>query len=133
MNLLPTSLKILMAPHSHTYKHFITSICNALELAGLNPKIYASHSFRCGAASAATATGYSNYEIQLIGRWHSNTYKLYIKSDPKQVLHLSSLCHMAHPHLTPYKPPALWGFTALASVGPPPVVVMSRTRRGIMT
>jgi hypothetical protein len=97
-----------------SYKHFITSIRNALELAGLNPKIYAGHSFRRGAASAAAAAGYSDYEIQLLGRWRSDAYKLYIESDPKRILHLSSLLHMAHPHLTPYEPPALRGFTALA-------------------
>ncbi|KAF5337417.1 hypothetical protein D9611_003081 [Ephemerocybe angulata] len=97
-----------------TYTHFVDSIRDALERAGLNPKLYAGHSFRRGAASAAAAAGYSDYEIQLLGRWRSDAYKLYIETNPQRILHLSSLLHMAHPHLTPFEPPALRGYMSLA-------------------
>ncbi|KNZ80852.1 Integrase/recombinase xerD like protein, partial [Termitomyces sp. J132] len=97
-----------------SYSHFVKSIRNALSLAGLNPEIYAGHSFRRGAASAAAAAGYSDYEIQLLGRWRSDSYKLYIDNDPNRILHLSSLLHVAFTHLAPFEPPALRDFTAMA-------------------
>lgn len=97
-----------------SYSHFVASIRTALESAGLNPKLYAGHSFRRGAASAAAAAGYSDYEIQLLGRWRSDAYKLYIETNPQRILHLSSLLHMAHPHLIPFEPPALRDYAVLA-------------------
>ena len=39
---------------------------------------YTGHSFQWGAASSAVAVGYSDYEIQLLGCWCSDTYLLYI-------------------------------------------------------
>lgn len=97
-----------------SYTHFIASIRTALELAGYNPSLYAGHSFRRGAASAAAAAGYSDYEIQLLGRWRSDAYKLYIETSPQRILHLSFLLHMDHPQLVPFKPPALRDYTSLA-------------------
>ncbi|KAJ6536092.1 hypothetical protein B0H19DRAFT_914985, partial [Mycena capillaripes] len=52
---------------------------SALEAAGLNPSLFAGHSFHRGAANEAAAAGYSDYEIQLLGRWRSDSYKLYIE------------------------------------------------------
>jgi len=97
-----------------SYNYFISSIRSALTLAGHNPKFFAGHSFRRGAASSAAAAGYSDYEIQLLGRWRSDAYKLYIETNPQRILHLSSLLHMAHPHYVPFEPPALRDFTTLA-------------------
>ncbi|KNZ77989.1 hypothetical protein J132_02632, partial [Termitomyces sp. J132] len=90
-----------------SYTYFVNAIRSALALAGLSPECFAGHSCGIGAASAAAAAGYSDYEVQLLGRWHSDSYKLYIKNDSSQILHLSSLLHMAFINLTPYKPPAL--------------------------
>jgi integrase len=97
-----------------SYTSFITAIRSALESAGLNPKLYAGHSFRRGAATEAAAAGYSDYEIQLLGRWRSDAYKLYIETSLSRILHLSSLLHMDHPHSIPFEPPALRDFTAMA-------------------
>ena len=97
-----------------SYNFFVDTIRVALESAGLNPKAYAGHSFRRGAASEAAAAGYSDYEIQLLGRWRSDAYKLYIETSLNRILHLSSLLHMAHPHSIPFEPPALRDYTALA-------------------
>ncbi|KAF5384415.1 hypothetical protein D9615_003302 [Tricholomella constricta] len=97
-----------------TYDFFVKSMRDALELGGHKPSIYAGHSFRRGAASEAAAAGYSDYEIQLLGRWRSDAYRLYIEADPNRLLHLSSLLHMAHTHTIPFEPPALRNFTALA-------------------
>jgi len=97
-----------------SYKFFVNSIRTALELAGLNPKNYAGHSFRRGAASSAAAAGYSDYEIQLLGRWRSDAYKLYIETNHQRILHLSSLLHMDQTQYVPFEPPSLRNFTPLA-------------------
>ncbi|KAG5724053.1 Integrase/recombinase xerD like protein [Termitomyces sp. T112] len=97
-----------------SYTHFLKEIRNALALAGISPEPFTGHSFWQGAASVAAAAGYLDYEIQLLGRWHSDAYKLYIENNPVRLLHLSSLLHMAHPHLAPFKPPALRDYTYMA-------------------
>ncbi|KAG5734538.1 Integrase/recombinase xerD like protein [Termitomyces sp. T112] len=97
-----------------SYTCFVTTIRDALSAAGINPAPFTGHSFQHGATSTAAATGYSDYEIQLLGRWHSDSYKLYIENDPACILHLSSLLHMAHTHLAPFEPLALQDYTALA-------------------
>ncbi|KAI0820425.1 hypothetical protein BC628DRAFT_1276145, partial [Trametes gibbosa] len=45
---------------------------------GLDSSKYSGHSFRRGAATSAAAVGYADHEIQLLGRWRSDAYKLYI-------------------------------------------------------
>ncbi|KAJ3233174.1 hypothetical protein HDU78_006634, partial [Chytriomyces hyalinus] len=43
-----------------------------------NPAHYTSHSFRIGGATAAANLGYTEYEIQVLGRWHSDAYMTYL-------------------------------------------------------
>ncbi len=43
---------------------------------------YTSHSFRRGAATSARLAGLSEDEVQLLGRWKSNCYRLYIETHP---------------------------------------------------
>lgn len=43
---------------------------------------YSGHSFRRGAATSAREAGLSDGEIQLLGRWKSDAYKLYIQANP---------------------------------------------------
>jgi hypothetical protein len=50
-----------------------------LTFAGLNLKNYKSHSFRIGAATTAWAKGFSEEQIQQIGRWNSEAFKKYIR------------------------------------------------------
>ena len=47
--------------------------------AGLESKLYTTHSFRIGAASSCAAKGMSNSEIQRLGRWQSDAFKRYIR------------------------------------------------------
>jgi hypothetical protein len=96
------------------YKAFVAGIHSSLEAAGINPKRFAGHSFRRGTASEAAATGFSNYEIQLLGRWRSDAYKLYIENPISRILHLSKQLHMAHPYSIPFEPPALRDYTPVA-------------------
>lgn len=50
---------------------------------------YSGHSFRRGAATSAREAGLSNDEIQLLGRWKSECYRLYIVTHPSRILAVS--------------------------------------------
>lgn len=43
---------------------------------------YSGHSFRRGAPTSAREAGLSDSEIQLLGQWQSDAYKLYIQANP---------------------------------------------------
>ena len=59
---------------------FCTVLKRAVEVSGYDSKLYKSHSFRIGAATKASGLGYSELEIQRMGRWGSNSaYKNYIR------------------------------------------------------
>ena len=68
---------------------------NRLISIGMDPSLYSGHSFRRSAASAAAAVGYTEHEIQLLGRWRSDAYKLYIDVPKDRVLGLSARLHLA--------------------------------------
>jgi hypothetical protein len=55
-----------------TRSSFISSLKSRLSQIGLDSSAYSGHSFRRGAASSAATIGYSDYEIQLLGRWRSD-------------------------------------------------------------
>lgn len=57
---------------------------------------YSGHSFRRGAATSARDAGLSNEEIQLLGRWKSDSYRLYIVTHPAHILR-ASLRHQLLP------------------------------------
>src|SRR5882724_214908 len=73
-----------------------------------------SHRFCLGVASLAATIGFNNYEIQLLGRWYSNSYKLYINNSQAHLLSLSSHLHWVIPHGQPYEPPSLLLLSYLA-------------------
>lgn len=81
---------------------FIKELKLRLAAIGLDESLYSGHSFRRGAATSAASVGYSDYEIQLLGRWRSDAYKLYIDVPSDRTLHLSSRLHLA---LTPLPAP----------------------------
>ena len=74
---------------------FISTLKTCLLATSLNSLLYSGHSFRCGAASATASVGYADHEIQLLGRWHSDAYKLYINVSRDWVLGLSAHLHLA--------------------------------------
>lgn len=47
---------------------------------------YSGHSFRRGAATSARIAGLTEDEIMLLGRWKSDSYRLYIKTHPAYIL-----------------------------------------------
>jgi hypothetical protein len=81
---------------------FISLLKARLAHLNLDQSLYSGHSFRRGAATSAATVGYNNYEIQLLGRWRSDAYKLYIDTPPDRTLQLSSRLHVA---LAPFPAP----------------------------
>ena len=57
----------------------------SLQFAGCNTAMYKAHSFRIGAATHATSRGYSDQDIQIMGRWHSHAFKKYIRIPVLQI------------------------------------------------
>jgi hypothetical protein len=78
-----------------------------LMTAGFDAIRFSGHSFRCGAASSAAAAGFTKFEIQQLGRWRSNAYKLYIDVSHPHLLNLSARLHWAIPAAPPFKPLSL--------------------------
>ena len=70
---------------SLTRERFVAKVREALAAAGINHTKYAGHSFRIGAASTAARCGIADSTIQLLGRWESSAYLLYIRT-PRDTL-----------------------------------------------
>ena len=64
---------------------FTEEIRNLLSLGGLEPKHYAGHSFRIGAATTAAAVNIPAWLIKTMGRWSSDCFERYIRT-PKDTL-----------------------------------------------
>jgi hypothetical protein len=86
---------------------FVASLRMLLTAAGFDSSQYAGHSFRRGAASSAAAAGFTEFEIQQLGRWRSDAYKLYIDASRPRLLNLSARLHWAVPTAPPFEPPSL--------------------------
>ena len=56
---------------------------------GMEPKGYSGHSFRIGAASTAAALGLNDTLIQRAGRWRSEAFRLYVRTQDKQLAAIS--------------------------------------------
>ena len=54
-----------------TKARFVEAVREALGLTGLDPKAFAGHSFRIGAATTASTCGLN---LQMLGRWSSSAY-----------------------------------------------------------
>ncbi len=72
-----------------TKQIFVARIRHALQLAGLNPKEYAGHSFKSGAATTAAARGLGDATIKMLGRWESSAYQVYIKTSRDKLANYS--------------------------------------------
>jgi hypothetical protein len=62
-----------------TRSFFNSQLQLSLKFAGLNLKNCKTHSFRIGAATTAWAKGFSEEQIQQMGRWNSKAFKKYIR------------------------------------------------------
>lgn len=75
----------------------IQTVRKYLALVGLDPSKYAGHSWRPGAATAAKMAGFQEDDIQLLGRWKSNAFKLYFDLPPVHILRVNASLHWASP------------------------------------
>lgn len=66
--------------------------------AGLNPNIYAGHSFRIGAATVVHLKGIQNYTIMTLTRWKSNAYQRYVRVTQEHLAHISTHIAILQPH-----------------------------------
>ncbi|GLB44052.1 hypothetical protein LshimejAT787_1502360 [Lyophyllum shimeji] len=90
-----------------THKFFIEAVCSALLATGFEANKYTGQSFRQGTAASAANASYSEVEIQRLGRWRSDAYKLYIEVFTTRILHISSLLYWVQPSVTIFEPPIL--------------------------
>ena len=78
------------------------TVREALSNQGLDIKRYSSHSFRIGAASAASAAGLSDSLIKFLGRWRSSCYQRYIR------LNVDTLQEVPHRLMSVNKVAKVW-------------------------
>ena len=74
-----------------TKSRFIAKVREALSSAGIDAKPYSGHSFRIGAATMAGRKGLSSEKIQILGRWESSAYLLYIRLSREELSSVSKL------------------------------------------
>lgn len=82
----PHSPLFIMDEFNHGPMHrdkFIHILRSLLMRIGLNNSRYAGDSFRIGAATAAAAAGVEDHMIKDLGRWSSDCYVRYIRTDPE--------------------------------------------------
>ena len=72
-----------------TKPRFISELRTALSAVGLEQASFAGHSFRIGAATAASRAGLSDSIIQILGRWSSAAFLSYIRTPRRQLAALT--------------------------------------------
>jgi len=72
-----------------TREHVVARLQELAIIAGLGQGNWNGHSFRRGAATWAAEVGISENEIQTLGRWRSDAYKVYIEFSRKERISLS--------------------------------------------
>ena len=78
-----------------TRDKLVSHLRMALTKAGINPDLYAGHSFRIGAATVAHIKGIEDSTIMTLGRWKSNAYQRYVRIPQEHLAQLS--CRIATP------------------------------------
>lgn len=69
---------------------FVNYLRQALGEAGYDGSAYSGHSFRSGAATWAASIGIPSDKIQIMGRWSSDAYRLYIRTPAAEHLAAAS-------------------------------------------
>lgn len=86
---LPLFRRANDAPFSQAW--LLSGLRLLLTAVGLQASAFAGHSFRIGAASDAAEAGFSDYKIQILGRWRSDAYRLYIRMPISRILSLTTI------------------------------------------
>ena len=66
-----------------TYHVYNSVIKRLVQLSGLDPALYSSHSVRAGAATQAAKSGLDPDSIKRLGRWRSQAYMVYLRPPPE--------------------------------------------------
>ena len=74
-----------------TRQIFSTILDSLLKELHLDQDNFNTHSFRIGAATSAKAASISDTHIQMLGKWKSDAYKLYIQTPPHELANLSKV------------------------------------------
>ena len=74
-----------------TRDRFVSSLRKALSECGINPTLYAGHSFRVGAATTAALHGIQDSLIKTLGRWDSSAYMIYIRTPQSTLVSVAKL------------------------------------------
>ena len=84
----PYSSPLFAMPNGEplTRKSFINMLNQLCMASGLNPNLYSGHSLRIGAATSAAKRAVADHLIQVLGRWKSDCYKVYIRTS-NETLH----------------------------------------------
>ena len=68
----------------------IKYLSKALSDSGYTAKDFSGHSFRRGAATWADSIGMTSAQIQTLGRWNSDCFRLYIDAGPAKTVALGT-------------------------------------------
>ena len=90
---------------------------------------YTGHSFRRGAATSARLDGLSEEEIQLLGRWKSNCYRLFVEIHPDWIHNASRRHQLSRETRLPLPRPS--PSPTIPPPNPPPNLISTRTRSQI--
>ena len=72
-----------------TKSRFVTEVRTALTAIGFDHSSFSGHSFRSGAATAASQAGLPDSTIQTLGRWSSTAFLTYIRTPRQQLASLT--------------------------------------------
>ena len=84
-------LYVFESGHYLTRAKVTTILRTLLQRLGISTELYASHSFRIGAATSAAEAGLPPWLIQTLGRWSSNCFTLYIRTPPSLLQKVPSM------------------------------------------
>ena len=96
----PGTFFLLSSGAPATKGWFTRHIRELLGAMGLPQDQYAGHSFRIGAATTAAMKGVEDSTIQALGRWHSATFLLYVRSPKERLASLSRVMAAPTPSRT---------------------------------
>ena len=72
-----------------TRDRFVSSLRSALRECGIDPSLYAGHSFWVGAATTAAFRGMQDSLIKTLGHWDSSAYMVYIRTPQSTLISVS--------------------------------------------
>ena len=84
-------LYVFQSGNYRTRAKVTSTLRTILQGLGISTELYASHSFRIGAATTAAGAGLPPWLIQTLGGWSSNYFTLFIRTPPSVLQKVPSL------------------------------------------